>query len=139
MKASFLRVLKRVFKEGISLVIVPLISSSSMLGYTCEWSEWVSYWIIMKRIEHIVIQLSPFGLKCVSIYYINYSGKLSKMFISQTLYIYFSIVPMFSISFEHPKRLRFLSDFILSVHLAIAYLACCWMLFTENMSKYTYT
>ena len=35
-------------------------------------------------IEHIRIGLRPFGLKCVSICYINYSRKLLKVFISAT-------------------------------------------------------
>ena len=35
-------------------------------------------------IEHILNGLRPFGLKCVSIYYINYLRKLPKVFISPT-------------------------------------------------------
>ena len=35
-------------------------------------------------IEHIPIGLRPFGLKCVSICYINYSRKLPKVFIHPT-------------------------------------------------------
>ena len=51
----------------------------------------VPHWIKMRRmsssyniIEHIPIGLRPFGLKCVSICYINYSRKLPKVFISPT-------------------------------------------------------
>ena len=43
-----------------------------LLGYTCEWSPTLNK------------GLRPFGLKCVSICYINYSRKLPKMFISLT-------------------------------------------------------
>ena len=35
-------------------------------------------------IEHIFIGLRPFGLKCISICYINYSRKLPEVFISLT-------------------------------------------------------
>ena len=48
----------------------------------------VSHWIKMRRmsgkyniIEHISIRFRPFGLKCVFICNINYSRKLSKVFL----------------------------------------------------------
>ena len=53
----------------------------------------VPHWIIIIRrrmssyyniIEHIHIRLRPFKLKCVFIYFINYSRKLSEIFISLT-------------------------------------------------------
>ena len=43
-----------------------------------------SFTHIYNMIEHIPIRLRPFGLKYVSICYINYSRKLPKVFISPT-------------------------------------------------------
>ena len=40
--------------------------------------------LVKEKLVHIPISLKPFGLKCVSIYYINYLRKLPKIFISPT-------------------------------------------------------
>ena len=58
-------------------------------------------------INHVSIKFRPFGLECVFIYYINYSRKLLKVFISMSLTFYFFMSSFLSDNFQsHIEKIQ---------------------------------